>query len=83
MLKLIDLPDVNGKYLCDGDPDHGAVAEVEEEDVGHEEGERQPPDVGGVRPRALRHGPVQALLEVDRQALLEQVEVQSSLIFQN
>ena len=47
-----------GEYLGHRDPDHGPVAEVEEEDVGHEEGERQPPDVGRVRPRALRHRPV-------------------------
>ena len=56
--KLQDVPDVNGEDLSDCDPYHGSVAEVEEEDVGHEEGERQPPDVGSVRPRALAHGPV-------------------------
>ena len=57
---------MNGKYLGDCDPDHGAVAEVEEEDVRHEEGERQPTDVGSVHVGALRHGPMQALFEGER-----------------
>ena len=52
-----DIPDVNGKYLGDGDPDHGPVAEVEEEDVRHEQGERQPTDVGSVHVGTIRHGP--------------------------
>ena len=47
---------MDGEDLGDGDPDHGAVSEVEEEDVGHEEGERQPPDVRSHSvTQALRH----------------------------
>ena len=50
---LVTVPDMDGEDLGDGDPDHGPVSEVEEEDVGHEEGERQPPDVRSMSPRAL------------------------------
>ena len=64
---LVTVPDMDGEDLGHGDPDHGAVSEVEEEDVGHEEGEREPPDVRSVSPRALGYrAAVHALKQIGK-----------------